>query len=122
MVQEKFRILLQLRSLNAIAGLTVDSACMPRRKRADGTIEMMAAVTGEKLKKLRRKRTVSVEVLGDTKVEARMAAGEVSRITAEGHTLRGFRFTREAVRTAIAWQGGDARPPTRHDDGWCGVL
>jgi murein tripeptide amidase MpaA len=44
------------------------------------------------------------------------------RITAEGRTLRGFRFTREAVRTAIAWQGGDAPPPTKHDDGWCAVL
>jgi len=79
MAQEKFRILLQLKSLNAIAGLTVDSACMPRRKRADGTIEMMAVVTGETLKKLQRKRTVSVEVLGDTKVEAKVAAGDVSR-------------------------------------------
>ena len=44
------------------------------------------------------------------------------RITAEGRTLRGFRFTREAVRTAILWQGGDAPPPTKHDDGWCGML
>ena len=44
------------------------------------------------------------------------------RITAEGRTLRGFRFTREAVRTAIAWQGGDAPPPTKHDDGLVRVL
>lgn len=43
-------------------------------------------------------------------------------IRAEGRTLRSFPFTREAVRTAAVWQGGDASPPTRHDDGWCGVL
>lgn len=79
MAQERFRVLLQLKSLKAIAGLAVDSACMPRRKRADGTIEMMAIVTGETLKKLRRKRTVSVEVLGDANVEAKVAAGQVSR-------------------------------------------
>lgn len=44
------------------------------------------------------------------------------RITAEGRSLRGFRFTREAVRTAMTWCGGDAPPPTKHDDGWCGVV
>jgi murein tripeptide amidase MpaA len=44
------------------------------------------------------------------------------RIQAEGRTIRGFPFTREAVRTAAVWQGGDAPPPTRHDDGWCSVL
>ena len=44
------------------------------------------------------------------------------RIIADGRTLRGFRFTREAVRTAMAWQGGDAPPLTKHDDGWCSVL
>ena len=37
-------------------------------------------------------------------------------------TLRGFPFTREAVRTAAVWQGGDAPPPTGHDDGWCAVV
>ena len=44
------------------------------------------------------------------------------RIHAEGRTLRGFPFTREAVRTAAVWQGGDAPPPTGHDDGWCAVV
>jgi murein tripeptide amidase MpaA len=44
------------------------------------------------------------------------------RIHAEGRTLRGFPFTREAVRTATVWEGGNAPPPTRHDDGWCNVL
>jgi hypothetical protein len=44
------------------------------------------------------------------------------RITAQGKSLRGFAFTREAVRTAIVWRGGDAPPPTRQDDGWCSVL
>ena len=44
------------------------------------------------------------------------------RISAQGKTLRGFAFTREAVRTAAVWQGGDAPPPTKHDDGWCSAL
>ena len=34
------------------------------------------------------------------------------RITAEGHSLRGFPFTREAWRTALIWRGGDDPPPT----------
>lgn len=79
MARERFRILLQLKSLKAIAGLNVDSACMPRRKRADGTIEMVAVVTSETLEKLRRRRSVSVEVLGDTAVEGKEAASLVSR-------------------------------------------
>jgi len=44
------------------------------------------------------------------------------RITAEGRTLRNFRFTRDAVRTAVTWRRGDAPPPGKHDEGWCGVL
>jgi len=79
MAQERFRILLQLKNLKAIAGLSVDSACMPRRKRDDGTIEMVAVVSRETLEKLRRKRSVSVEVLPDTSVEDKLAASEVSR-------------------------------------------
>ena len=79
MAQERLEVLLQLKSLKAIAGLAVDNACMPRRKRADGTIEMVAVVSGETLKKLQRKRTVSVEVLGDTSGEAKVAADQVSR-------------------------------------------
>jgi len=79
MAQERFRVLLHLKSLKAIAGLAVDSACMPRRKRDDGIIEMVASVSGETLKKLRRKRGVTVEVLGDTMAEARVAASDVSR-------------------------------------------
>ncbi len=79
MAQERFQVLLQLKNLKAIAGLAVDNACMPRRKRPDGTIEMVAVVTGDTLKKLQRKRTVSVEVLRDTSAEARVAAAQVSR-------------------------------------------
>ena len=79
MAQQRFEVLLHLKSLKAISGLAVDSACMPRRKRADGTIEMVAVVTGDTLKRLQRKRTVSVEVLADTSAEARAAADQVSR-------------------------------------------
>jgi hypothetical protein len=43
-------------------------------------------------------------------------------IHAEGRTLRAFPFTREAVRTAAVWQGGDKPAPTKHDDGPCSML
>jgi hypothetical protein len=79
MAQQRFEVLLRLKSLKAIAGLAVDSACMPRLKRGDGTIEMVAVVTGETLKKLQRKRTVRVEVLSGTSAEAKVAADQVSR-------------------------------------------
>jgi murein tripeptide amidase MpaA len=58
----------------------------------------------------------------ETEFTAPVAGVYTILITAEGRTLRGFRFTREAVRTAIAWHGGDAPPPTKHDNGWCGLL
>jgi hypothetical protein len=96
MAQERFEVLLQLKSLKAIAGLAVDSACMPRRKRADGTIEMMAVVTGDTLKKLKRKRSVSVEVLGDTRAEAKVAADQVSRTN---------RFADGSLPAALGLQG-----------------
>lgn len=35
------------------------------------------------------------------------------RVYAEGETMRGRRFTREAVRTAGVWRGGDAPDPAR---------
>jgi hypothetical protein len=78
MAQERFEVLLRLKNLKPIVGLAVDCGCMPRRKLSDGTIEMMAVVTGDALKKLKRKRTVSVEVL-DTSAAAKAAAAEVSR-------------------------------------------
>jgi murein tripeptide amidase MpaA len=58
----------------------------------------------------------------ETEFKAPLSGVYTIRITAEGRTLRGFPFTREAVRTAIAWRGGDSPPPTKHDDGWCGLL
>jgi hypothetical protein len=79
MAQERFEVLLRLKNLKPLVGLAVDCCCMPRRKLSDGTIEMMAVVTGDALKKLKRKRTVSVEVLGDTRAEAKLAADQVSR-------------------------------------------
>jgi hypothetical protein len=44
------------------------------------------------------------------------------RITSHGRTLRGFTFTREAVRTAAVWARGDVPPPNGHDEGICGKL
>ncbi len=79
MAQERFRVQLQLKDLRSIAGLEVDHACMPRRKREDGTIEIVAVVSGDTLKKLRRKRTVNVEVLADAGAEAAESAKQVSR-------------------------------------------
>lgn len=58
----------------------------------------------------------------ETRFAAPLAGIYTIRITAEGSTLRGARFTREAVRTAITWAGGDSKPPSKHDDGWCSVL
>ena len=44
------------------------------------------------------------------------------RLTAEGRSLRGAHFTREAVRTAVAWSGGDQPPPRADDESWCKKL
>jgi hypothetical protein len=44
------------------------------------------------------------------------------RITAEGRSLRGAPFTREALRTAAVWSGGDRPPPSREDEDWCKKL
>lgn len=38
------------------------------------------------------------------------------RVTARGKTLRGRPFTREAVRIAAVWLGGERPPPTSHGD------
>jgi hypothetical protein len=42
------------------------------------------------------------------------------RISAEGYSLRGFPFTREAWRTALIWRGGDDKPPTGGK--WGGLI
>ena len=44
------------------------------------------------------------------------------RITAEGRSLRGEAFTREALRTAMVWAEGDQPPPGRDDEHWCQTL
>ncbi|MGZ8329148.1 MAG: M14 family zinc carboxypeptidase [Allosphingosinicella sp.] len=50
------------------------------------------------------------------------------RFRARGHTLRGFPFTREALRTGIVWRGGDREPDVPKQPGadgrpdWCGIL
>jgi murein tripeptide amidase MpaA len=44
------------------------------------------------------------------------------RITAEGRSLRGAPFTREALRTAAVWAGGDRPPPNATDEDWCKKL
>ena len=79
MKPERFRVLLQLKNLAVLKDLTIDSGCMPQRQREDGTIEIVAVVSREVLKKLRRKRSISVEVLADAQAEAEEAAKHVSR-------------------------------------------
>ena len=79
MAQQRFRIQLQMKDLGALKGLDVDIACRPIRQREDKTIEMTAVVSGDVLKKLQRKRTISVEVLGDRVAEAAEVAKQVSR-------------------------------------------
>ena len=79
MKPERFRVLLQLKSRAVLKGLTVDDGCMPLRKREDGTIEMVAVVSGDVLKQLRRKRSISIEVLADAQAEAEEAAMHVSQ-------------------------------------------
>jgi murein tripeptide amidase MpaA len=44
------------------------------------------------------------------------------RVNAQGRTLRGAPFTREALRTAAVWAGGDRPPPGRDDEDWCKKL
>lgn len=69
---------------------------------------------------------VGLAGIGDGVYEAAFVASAPGvytvRFTAYGRTLRGFTFTREAVRTAAVWQRGDAPPPTGHDEGLCGKL
>ena len=48
------------------------------------------------------------------------------RFRAVGRTLRGHRFSREQLRTAAVWRGGDGQPPTgtTHPPSvdWCALL
>lgn len=80
MAEERIRVQLQLKNLKPLAGLDVDCSCMPRRRLEDGSIELTAVVSGETLKKLRRKRQIRVEVLADVAAEAAESAKQVSRI------------------------------------------
>ncbi len=70
--------------------------------------------------------TLFLDHVGDGAYEtafvANLSATYTIRITAEGRTLRGERFTREAIRTAAVWRGGDDKPPTSKDDPWCKLI
>jgi hypothetical protein len=58
----------------------------------------------------------------ETLFTANLTGTYTIRITAEGHTLRGVPFTREAVRTAIVWPGGDREPLSSDGDCWCRLI
>jgi hypothetical protein len=77
--QKRLRVSLHLKDLKVLKGLDIDNGCMPLRRREDGSIDMIATVSTGALRKLRDKRSVTVEVLGDTIEEAKRAASEVSR-------------------------------------------
>lgn len=79
MAEEPVEVLLHLNSLKDLDGLHVDNGCMPFRRREDGSIVMVAVVSRATLAKLKRKRSVFVEVVDDTGEEARRASAEVSR-------------------------------------------
>lgn len=70
--------------------------------------------------------TLALPHIGDgtyeTAFRANLAGVSTIRIVGEGRTLRGERFTREAVRTASVWRGGNDRPPVKGDDPWCRIV
>lgn len=62
------------------------------------------------------------EGLYEVEFKANLSGTYIIRITAEGRSLRGAPFTREAVRTAVVWKGGDKEPPSSQGDCWCGLI
>jgi hypothetical protein len=65
--------------MKSLHGLDIDNGCMPFRRRADGSVDMIAMVSAATLKKLKAKRAVTIELLDDGEDEARRSAAEVSR-------------------------------------------
>lgn len=62
---------------------------------------------------------------GRFRVQVPTASAGVYRalVHADGHSLRGTRFTREELRTAAVWAKGDQRPePPAATTDWCAVL
>ena len=62
------------------------------------------------------------EGIHEVEFKANLFGTYIIRIAAEGHSLRGAPFTREAVRTAIVWPGGDREPPSGDGDYWCRLI
>ena len=64
----------------------------------------------------------------EASLPAPMAGIYPIRFRANGNTLRGHPFTREQLRTAAVWRGGDAQPPagttqpTPPGVDWCDLL
>src|SRR3954464_11378042 len=79
MAEERVQVRLHLTNLKALDGLHVDNGCMPFRKRDDGSVDMVAVVTRDTLAKLKRKRSVFVEVVDDARAAAKQASDQVSR-------------------------------------------
>lgn len=58
----------------------------------------------------------------ETDFVANLSGTYTIQITAKGQSLRGLPFTRETVRTAAVWPGGDREPPRTDTASWCGLL
>jgi hypothetical protein len=71
---------------------------------------------------------VAYAPVGDGTFEGNMVATQNGvyrlRIRADGTTSRGRPFTRERLRTAAVWAGGDEppRPPADPSDRWCELI
>ena len=76
--------------------------------------------------------TLPLAETGPGEFEASTAAALVGiypvRFRARGHTLRGFPFAREALRTGLTWRGGDREPDVPQEPGadgrpdWCKIM
>jgi hypothetical protein len=79
MESARYRVLLRVKDASELATIEADTGCMPRRRLEDGTLEIVAEIDADAMKKLKRKRTVQMEVLANATEEGKRSAGEVSR-------------------------------------------
>ena len=79
MAAERIQVVLYAKNIKALEGLDIDNGCMPFRQNEDDSIEMIATVTRATLEKLRKKRSVTVEIDRDPRADASQAHKDVSR-------------------------------------------
>ena len=93
----RYRVVLRVKDVSVLAGLDVETGCMPRRRLEDGTLELVAEVSAEALKKLRRKRSLQIEVVANATEEGALAAKDVSR---------GNRYADGSLPASLGLKGG----------------